>query len=217
MQSRYPDDKKTLPKKLILIIQGGGRPNGNTAQLISAFAQGAEDSDHTVETVSLLKNEVKGCLGCNACRYGKPCVQKDAFNDLVPKIKAADCIVFASPLYFWTVSARIKAFIERFYCIAEEDPAPPLGRYEKYPVKDSALLMTAADDFFWTFQQAQSYYQFALVNYIGFHDRGMLLAGGCGDTNGPPQIGKTGHLERVYTFGRELYPAEAGEQNTQKD
>ena len=170
-----------------------------------------------METVSLLKDEVKGCLGCNACRYGKPCVQKDAFNDLVPKIKAADCIVFVSPLYFWTVSAQIKAFIERFYCIAEKDPAPPLGRYEKYPVKDCALLMTAADDFFWTFQQAQSYYQFALVNYIGFHDRGMLLAGGCGDTNGPPQIDKTGHLERAYAFGRELYPAETDEQNTQKD
>ena len=125
-------------KKHILIVQGGGRPKGNTAQLVSAFTQGAESAGHTVETVSLLKNEVKGCLGCNACRYGKPCVQKDAFNDLVPKIRAADCIVFASPLYFWTVSARIKAFIERFYCIAEEDPAPPLGRYEKYPVKDCA-------------------------------------------------------------------------------
>lgn len=217
MQNRYPNDKKTLPKKLILIIQGGGRPKGNTAQLISAFTQGAESAGHIVETVSLLKNEVKGCLGCNACRYGKPCVQKDDFNDLVPKIKEADCIAFASPLYFWTVSARIKAFIERFYCIAEEDPAPPLGRYEKYPVKDSALLMTAADDFFWTFQQAQSYYRFALVNYIGFHDRGMLLAGGCGDTNGPPQIGKTRHLERAYTFGRELYPTKVDEQNTQKD
>ena len=76
--------------------------------------------------------------------------------------------------------------------------------------------MTAADDFFWTFQQAQSYYQFALINYIGFHDRGMFLAGGCGDINGPPQIGKTGHLERAYTFGRELYP-EVGEQNIQKN
>lgn len=216
MQNRHTGDKRTPPKKQILIIQGGGRPKGNTAQLVSAFTQGIEDAGHTVETVSLLKSEVKGCLGCNACRYGKPCVQKDAFNDLVPKIKAADCIVFASPLYFWTVSARIKAFIERFYCIAEEDPSPPLGRYEKYPVKDSALLVTAADDFFWTFQQAQAYYQFALVNYIGFHDRGMLLAGGCGDTNGPPQIGKTGHLERAYTFGRELYP-EVDEQNTQKN
>ena len=192
----------------ILIVLGGGRPNGNTAQLVEAFIRGAEAAGHTVETISLAKNEVKGCLGCNACRYGKPCVQRDAFNSLVPKIKAADCVVFASPLYFWTLSARIKAFIERFYCIAEEDPNPPLGRYEKYPVKDCALLMTAADDFFWTFQQAESYYKFALVNYIGFHDRGILLAGGCGDTNGPPQIGRTNHLERAFTFGQTLYPLE---------
>ncbi len=197
--------KGGVTMKSILVIQGGGRPKGNTAQLIDRFAKGATDAGNTVEVISLMKNEVKGCLGCNACRYGKPCVQKDAFNDLAPKIKAADCLVFASPLYFWTVSARIKAFIERFYCIAEEDPAPPLGRYEKYPVKDCALLMTAADNFFWTFEQAVSYYQFTLVNYIGFRDRGMLLAGGCGDTNGPPQIDKTEHLERAYLFGKNLY------------
>lgn len=191
--------------KNILIIQGGGRANGNTAQLIKAFTAGAEEASHMVETISLIKNEVKGCLGCNACRYGKPCVQKDSFNSLVPKIKAADLIVFASPLYFWTVSSRIKAFIERFYCIAEEDPNPTLGRYERYPVKDCALLMTAADNFFWTFEQAISYYQFALVNYIGFNDKGMLFAGGCGDTNGKPQIDKTEHLEQAYLFGKNLY------------
>ena len=154
--------------KKILIIQGGGRPKGNTAQLVESFQRGAEEAGHSVEVISLLQNEVNGCLGCNACRYGKPCVQKDSFNDLVPKIKGANLLVFASPLYFWTLSSRIKAFIERFYCIAEEDANPPLGRYEKYPVKDCALLMTAADNFFWTFEQAVSYYQFALVNYIGF-------------------------------------------------
>ena len=184
--------------KNILIIQGGGRPKGNTAQLVGSFVRGAEDAGHQIEVVSLLKHEVKGCLGCNACRYGKPCVQKDSFNDLVPKIKQADLLVFASPLYFWTVSSRIKAFIERFYCIAEEDPDPPLGRYERYPVKDCALLMTAADNFFWTFDQAVSYYQFALVNYIGFHNKGMLLAGGCGDTNGKPQIDKKKHFQKAY-------------------
>mgnify|MGYP001156428082 FL=1 len=191
--------------KNILIIQGGGRPKGNTAQLVGSFVRGAEDAGHQIEVVSLLKHEVKGCLGCNACRYGKPCVQKDSFNDLVPKIKQADLLVFASPLYFWTVSSRIKAFIERFYCIAEEDPDPPLGRYERYPVKDCALLMTAADNFFWTFDQAVSYYQFALVNYIGFHNKGMLLAGGCGDTNGKPQIDKTEHLQKAYLFGKNIY------------
>ena len=101
--------------------------------------------------------------------YGKPCVQKDAFNDLVPKIKAADCIVFASPMYFWTF----------------------------------------ADDFFWTFEQAVSYYKFAVVNYIGFHDKGMILAGGCGDTNGAPHIAETNHLQEAYEFGTQYLPVDS--------
>ena len=92
--------------KKILVVLGGGRPKGNTRQLVDAFIHGATD---------------------------------------------ADLIVFASPLLFWTISSRLKAFIERFYCIAEEDKNPPLGRYEKYPVKDAALLMTSADDLFWTY------------------------------------------------------------------
>lgn len=126
--------------KQILVVIGGGRPKGNTAQLVDAFIRGAEEAGHSVEKVSLLKTEVKGCLGCNACRYGKPCVQKDGFNELVPKIR-----------------------------------------------------------------QAVSYYQFTIVNYIGFHDRGMLLAGGCGDTNGQPQIDKTEHLQKAYEFGKHIY------------
>lgn len=189
----------------ILVIQGGGRPKGNTSQLIASFKAGAEESGHSVKVASLMKNEVRGCLGCNACRFGKPCVQKDAFNSLVPSIQEADCLVFASPLYFWQLSARIKAFIERFYCLAEPDPAPPFGRYEKYPDKDCALLMTSADDYFWTFEQAVSYYKFNMVNYMGFHDRGMLLAGGCGDSGGKPEIDKTSHLREAYVFGRKLY------------
>ena len=126
-------------------------------------------------------------------------------TSLVPKIKTADLIVFASPLYFWTVSSKIKAFIERFYCIAEKDENPPLGRYEKYPIHNCALLMTSADNFFWTFEQAVSYYKFTLINYIGFYDKGMLLAGGCGETNGKPQISKTTHLREAYEFGKAIY------------
>ncbi len=194
--------------KKILIVQGGGRPGGNTAQLVDAFMRGAAAAGHTVEKVSLNRTEVRGCLGCNACRYGKPCVQKDGFSDLIPKIKEADLLVLASPLLFWTISSRLKAFLERFYCLAEEDPHPPLGRYEKYPVRDAALLMTSADDLFWTYEQAISYYRFAVIRYIGFHDKGMLLAGGCGDTNGRPQIEKTGYLEKAYEFGRSLYSDE---------
>lgn len=191
--------------KRIIVILGGGRVNGNTSQLAEAFMNGAKEAGHQVEMVSLNKLNVNGCIGCNACRYGKSCVQKDDFNSLVPKIKTADLIVFASPLYFWTVSSKIKAFIERFYCIAEKDENPPLGRYEKYPIHDCALLMTSADNFFWTFEQVVSYYKFTLINYIGFYDKGMLLAGGCGETNGKPQISKTTHLREAYEFGKAIY------------
>ena len=191
--------------KKILVVLGGGRPKGNTRQLVDAFIQGAVDAGHEVELVSLNQVEVKGCMGCNACRYGKPCVQKDGFSELVPKIKAANLLVFASPLLFWTISSKLKAFIERFYCLAEEDANPPLGRYEKYPVKDAALLMTSADNLFWTYEQAVSYYKFTVIHYIGFHDKGMLLAGGCGDTNGKPQISKTNHLKEAYEFGKTIY------------
>lgn len=192
--------------KQIMIVVGGGRRNGNTAQLVEAFTKGAVDAGHQVEIISLANIEVKGCLGCNACRYDKPCVQQDGFNDIAPKIKKADLIVFASPLYFWTLSAKLKAFIERFYCIAQPDENPPYGRYERYPIHDAALLVTSADHFFWTFEQVTSYYQFAIINYIGFIDKGMLLAGGCGDTNGKPNIQNTEHLKKAYQFGKSIYP-----------
>lgn len=191
--------------KRILVIVGSGKPKGNTGLLAEAFARGAEEAGHQVKTISLGRTQVNGCIGCRACRYGKPCIQKDDWNSIVPEILEADLLVFASPVYFWTISAKLKAFIERFYSLAQEDPAPPLGRYEKYPEKDCALLLTAADHYFWTFEQAVSYYRFALVNYIGFRDRGVLLAGGCGDTNDTASIREMGHLDRAYQFGKQIY------------
>lgn len=65
--------------------------------------------------------------------------------------------------------------------------------------------MTSADNFFWTFEQTVSYCKFALINYIGFHDKGMILAGGCGDTNGKVQIDKTEHLQEAYAFRKSIY------------
>lgn len=198
-----------MEKVNILIVIGSSRKNGNTDQLASAFQHGAETAGHRIERIFLGDKTVNGCRGCNACRYAKPCVLKDDFPAMVPAIRNADLIVFASPLYFWTISARLKAFIERFYCLAEEDSHPPMGRYEKYPVKDCALLMSAADNLFWTFEQAVSYYRFTLIRYIGFHDRGMILAGGCGDTNGKPRIAETDFLQQAYEFGKNVYPAKS--------
>lgn len=57
--------------KNILVIQGGGRVNGNTSQLVDSFIQGAKEAGHIVEKISLNTIEVRGCIGCNACRHEK--------------------------------------------------------------------------------------------------------------------------------------------------
>lgn len=194
--------------KNILIIVGSGRPGGNTAMLVDAFTRGAEEAGHHVETVNLVKTKVNGCLGCNKCRWGKPCVQKDDFNDLVPKIKSADLIVFASPLYMFSWSSRISALLERFYSLLEQEPNPTFGRYGKYPfIRDCALLMTAADGDFWTYEQMMNRYRFSLIQYMGFNDKGHVLAYGCGSCEEPPRVDQK-YVDQAYEFGKNVYSAE---------
>ena len=65
--------------------------------------------------------------------------------------------------------------------------------------------MTSADNYFWTLEQVVSYYQVTIVHYIGFCDKGMYLAGGCGSTNRQGAIEKTNYLNQVYIFARGPY------------
>lgn len=190
--------------KNILVIVGSGLKSCNTDRLADAFIKGASEAGHLPTKAFLGDKTINGCLGCNACRWGKPCVQKDDMQEVYPLYAKSDMVVLASPLYFWTISARIKAFLERLYAVAEEGENPPKGRYEKHAEKDCALLMTAADDLFWTFEQAVSYYRFNCVNYLGWNDKGMVLAGGCGGSPTKRCIAETGHLETAYNFGKSL-------------
>lgn len=70
---------------------------------------------------------VEGCVECNSCRLTNVCVLDDDFNSIVPKIKEADALVIASPLYFWTINTRLLAFVERFYSIAKKDVTQLFG------------------------------------------------------------------------------------------
>lgn len=185
--------------KKILVVVGSAHKRGNTDHLADAFIRGAKQAGNEVHKVFLGDKIINGCLGCSACRYGKPCIQKDGMQEIYPLLRQCDVVVLASPLYYWTISARLKAFIERFYAISEEDLHPPMGRYEKYPDKEAVLLMTAADNLFWTFEQAVSYYKFAIIRYLGWKDRGMVLAGGCGGVSSG-----RGVLERYLVEAEEL-------------
>jgi len=186
----------------ILVIVGSARKKGNTDVLADAFIKGAEDAGHRVIKFHLGEVQVNGCLGCDACRFEKPCVQPDDMQDIYRTLAECDTVVMASPLYYWTISARLKAFLERLYAIPKVDNNPPLGRYEKYPDKACALIVTAADDLFWTFEHVVSYYRLNVIRYLGWTDKGVFLAGGCHGDVSKNDTAK--YLEDAYKFGKNI-------------
>ena len=99
----------------ILILSGSPRKGGNTELLAEAFAKGAS-AHHHVEIVSVRDYKVNPCLGCNACFEANGiCVQKDDMAAIYEKVNQADMLVIASPVYFYGISAQLKAIIDRFH------------------------------------------------------------------------------------------------------
>lgn len=94
--------------KKILIVQGGGRANGNTAQLAKAFMKGAQEAGHEVELVSLNNVQVNGCIGCNACRYGKPLRAEGWFQQPCAQdsVRGPDCLCFPAVFLDHLVKAQ---------------------------------------------------------------------------------------------------------------
>lgn len=177
----------------ILVVVGSGFRGGNTDHLADAFINGARKAGHTVNKVCVGNLPISGCRGCRACQQGGQCVLKDAMQEIYPLFAQCDTIVLASPLYFWSISASVKAFIERLYAVAEND---------EYPHRDTLLLMTAGDDNFWTFEQPVSYYRF-VTKAIGWSDRGMLLVGGCHKENGDRHVPEEA-LQKAHNMGKSL-------------
>ena len=86
---------------------------GNTAKLLSLVLKGAKQKGATAETIILRGDTVHPCLGCDTCHKKGGCVQKDAFEDIRGKIQQADGLILASPNYIFSVSAQLKAFMDR--------------------------------------------------------------------------------------------------------
>ena len=100
----------------ILAIIGSGIKNGNTDKLADAYRKGAEANGHVIHKVFLGDKKIVGCQECGACQNGNHiCV---IGNEIYPLCKVCDTIVLASPLYFWSFSASIKAFIDRLSAIS---------------------------------------------------------------------------------------------------
>ena len=100
----------------IVVLSGSPRKGANTDTMVEAFAETARESGNTVEVVRVASKKIAGCLGCQYCfAHEGTCVQKDDMVNVIESLKDADMVVFASPIYWFDITAQEKAVIDRLY------------------------------------------------------------------------------------------------------
>lgn len=100
----------------VLALNGSPRGyNGNTEVILKQFLKGCENTGAEVETIYLKDKNIKHCCGCFTCWQKTPgkCIHKDDMEDLLVKVSEADIIVYATPLYYYTVTGIMKDFMDR--------------------------------------------------------------------------------------------------------
>ena len=111
--------------KKVLIVRGSPREKGNSASLAERVLQGAVDAGADVEDIYLHALDIQPCDSCASCKETNGvCVIGDDMQKLYPKIGEAEAIVFASPIYYFTISAQLKMFIDRWYALESDEDEP---------------------------------------------------------------------------------------------
>lgn len=119
----------------VLIITTSLRSGSNSDLLAERFAQGAMDAGNNVETVSLKGKGIRFCVGCLTCQKTQRCAIQDDANDIVEKMKGADVICFATPVYYYEMSGQMKTLLDRANSLYTAD----------YAFRDIYLLTSSAE------------------------------------------------------------------------
>lgn len=149
----------------ILVLNGSPRPNGNTAAMVEAFADGAKEAHHSVTVVPVCQKKITGCLACEFCRTSGNgrCVQQDDMQEVYPVLETADMIVLASPVYYQSFSGQLQCAINRIYALDKPKN-----------LKKAALLLSSGSDN--VYGGAIYVYQNSFLDYLKLEDMGIFTA-----------------------------------------
>lgn len=104
----------------MMMVYSSPRTQGNSTTLAKAFTQ-AGQSTYTINEVYLQNEELQPCRACKWCKTHFRCLLEDGMNALCASFKESEAICFATPVYWWGVSAQLKLFIDRLYQLRMED------------------------------------------------------------------------------------------------
>ncbi len=180
-------------RKKILILTGSPRQNGNSDLLAEAFIEGAKECGHEITKFECGHKNIKPCVACDKC-YSKKgaCVFDDDFNELAPLLEHSDMIVLATPMYWFTVSAQLKAGLDKMYALL-------IGEHQS-SIQESMLLACGECENQSDFDGLVSTYR-KIALYQNWKDKGTLIVPSVfkkGD------ILKTDFLEKAKQMGQRI-------------
>lgn len=176
--------------KKVLILSGSPRKAGNSDVLCEQFSKGAQESGHQVEKVRVAEKRIGYCTGCAACQGKGECAQKDDMAPILGKMAAADVIVLATPVYFYTMCAQLKTVIDR-----------TSARYTEITGKEFYFILTAADGRQASLERTVEEFRGFLDCLEGSRERGVVYgtgAWGIGD------IKKSRAMQDAYEMGKSV-------------
>lgn len=176
--------------KKVLIVSASPRKNGNSDILAQQFYRGAVEAGNQVEQIFVCDLKLGYCIGCWYCldpKNGGRCCQKDAMNDILPRMLEADVIVWSTPVYYYSVTGQMKIFLDR---------CNPL--WEKLKDKDFYYMVTAHDAEKANLDLAmQSLHGFAIC-FENIREKGCIYGGGATEKG---EIKNTSAYEEAYRLG----------------
>ncbi len=178
--------------KKVLIISTSLRSGSNSDILAKECEKGAKEADNEVEYISLKGKEIKYCIGCLSCQSKGTCVLTDDVAEIMDKVKNAEVIVFATPIYYYEMSGQMKTLLDRLNPLYSAD----------YKFRDIYMIATAAEDEESTFDKACNGLQGWVDCFEKATLKGIVTGGGINDSNEAAK--HTDTMIKAYDLGKGL-------------
>jgi multimeric flavodoxin WrbA len=181
--------------KKVLILKSSPRTRGNSAVLADHVAAGAREAGAEVVCYSLHGMDIHPCDGCDFCRDTGICVIEDDMQGLYAQLRAADAVVLAGPIYWFTYSAQLKVCIDRWYALWN-------GDHDAFRDKPIGIVLSYGDDDLYesgginAIHAFESMFRFLHARITGFVHGSLSDVG---DAEGHPEL-----LQRAHRLGQRI-------------
>ena len=178
--------------KNVLIISTSLRGGSNSELLAKECAKGAEEAGNRVELLSLKGKKIQYCIGCLSCIKTGKCVQKDDAPEIMEKLRRADVLVFATPIYYYEMCGQMKTLLDRMNPLYSSD----------YAFREVYMIATAADGGDSTFEKAYN----GLQGWVDCFPKAKLCGLVAGEEIGDPKdaVNHPDVMEKAFELGKAL-------------